>query len=826
MPSSSNRPGSGTDRKRFSLTGGKKSKSPPKATKGSSGGADSVKAQEQDTGDERKSVIIDLSGGGGRSSMIDDRRAAVRAGHDMTEMTEEELNKDLCPKSEEEQAFISSAIQKSEFLEGVSGEQLAIMLRGFTKLEAKNGETIITQGEKGDNFYLVASGTFEATLKQKGTEVVAKYVAGDLFGELALLYNAPRAATVVCTTGGTLWSLDRTRFRHVMVHTGTAAHASKSERFLKSVSLTSALTNEQRSRLADAMEELTYKDEQMMVKMGDVADALFFIKSGEVSCHGADAKHEIMRMKTGDCFGESCLEPTPEDALRKLNVVAVGPVTALKLSAQAFKEQLGSLKDVVNKNFKRKVLQGIEIESTHVFSQLSPNAQDALVDKLKEVHYKPGSICIKQGNKNDTFFIIKSGTCTVLESKNGSENELATLTNGSYFGERALLRSEPAVATIKAAGDKDLEVYTCDRNTFSSIIGSAGSLQELIDKEIAHRDEARAKDEEKPKFKDLDVKQILGVGSFGRVKLVIHKPTKQVYALKCMRKAQVIAMKQDKHTVNEKNILAKMRHPFVLQLVQTYQDPGELYMLMQLALGGELFSLLGKQAPLKDWPAKFYVSSVVAMFSYMHALKFVYRDLKPENLLLDADGYLKLIDFGFAKELSDKTFTLCGTPEYLAPEIILNKGHSFGADWWCVGILTFECLTGKSPFVHDDHGEMYRRIVKRKLNWPSNIQGEARDFIDKLLNIDPLRRLGANINVPAGQDVRKHNWFVNEVVNKQKFDFAALEAKKYPAPFVPKIRSPTDASAFDPYGEDDGKLNYPEEVRDREKFAGFADEWV
>jgi hypothetical protein len=96
----------------------------------------------------------------------------------------------------------------------------------------------------------------------------------------------------------------------------------------------------------------------------------------------------------------------------------------------------------------------------------------------------------------------------------------------------------------------------------------------------------------------------------------------------------------------------------------------------------------------------------------------------------------------------------------------------------------------------------------------------------RLLNIDPLRRLGANINVPAGQDVRKHNWFVNEVVNKQKFDFAALEAKKYPAPFVPKIRSPTDASAFDPYGEDDGKLNYPEEVRDREKSAGFADEWV
>ena len=315
--------------------------------------------------------------------------------------------------------------------------------------------------------------------------------------------------------------------------------------------------------------------------------------------------------------------------------------------------------------------------------------------------------------------------------------------------------------------------------------------------------------------------RILGVGTFGRVKLVRHKPTNTAYALKCMRKQQVVATKQHSHVLNEKQILASMDHPFILRLIATYQDEGELYMLLEIGsggclhactpgthfcafqfcvicAGGELFSLLAKKAPLPDAHARFYAASVVSIFSYMHGLKVsrpilhpygnspskvrpmrvvatrsvaecspqcvrpphrsqvVYRDLKPENLLLDEHGYLKMVDFGFAKVVTDRTWTLCGTPDYLAPEIILNKGHAFGADWWCVGILTYECLAGTTPFVCSDPMEGYRKIIKCRVPWPSSFSNNAKDFMDRLIVVEPTRRLGCLKNGPAG--VKEHPW--------------------------------------------------------------------
>jgi serine/threonine protein kinase len=283
-----------------------------------------------------------------------------------------------------------------------------------------------------------------------------------------------------------------------------------------------------------------------------------------------------------------------------------------------------------------------------------------------------------------------------------------------------------------------------------------------------------------------------------------------------MRTQQVVATQQQSHVLNEKRILASMDHPFVLRLVATYQDEGELYMLLELGLGGELFSLLAKKAPLPDAQARFYSSQVVSIFTYMHGMKVVYRDLKPENLLLDEKGFLKMVDFGFAKVVQDRTWTLCGTPEYLAPEIILNKGHAFGADWWCVGILTYECLTGTTPFVSNDPMEGYRKIIKCRVPWPSNFSSLAKDFMDKLIVVDPARRLGCTKTGPAG--VKEHQWF-------NGLSWKDLEAKAVPAPHVPKIKSQLDDSNFDEY-EDEGIQNYPDSDFPKDMFMEFAETWV
>jgi serine/threonine protein kinase len=269
--------------------------------------------------------------------------------------------------------------------------------------------------------------------------------------------------------------------------------------------------------------------------------------------------------------------------------------------------------------------------------------------------------------------------------------------------------------------------------------------------------------------------------------------------------------------LHEKRILAMMEHPFILRLMATYQDAGELYMLLEIALGGELFSLLAKRSPLSDSHARFYAAQVVAIFTYMHSLKVVYRDLKPENLLLDLDGYLKMVDFGFAKILQDRTWTLCGTPEYLAPEIILNKGHGYGADWWCVGILSFECLTGGTPFVSNDPMDGYRKIIKCRVQWPTAFTPAAKDFIDKLLCVDQTNRLGCLKGGSA--DVKGHKWYNGHV------DFKKLEAKDIPAPYTPRIRGNMDDSNFQSY-EDDGVRNFPQNNFPRDMFSEFADVWV
>jgi len=759
---------------------------------------------------------IDMSAEKKKRKSMTVRRAAVRAETNDDYNPDEESTADVIPKSDAEKAAIRAGLAKNEIFSMCTDDQLDFLVKGFTELGVETGEVVISQGEPGDHFYVVASGKFVASLEQKSNAIVAEYGEGDSFGELALLYNSPRAATVTCKEGGRVWALERKRFRYVMVTSGAQNLTEKAEKFLKSVSILSVLTDEQRASLAHSLEDLKFEDGEYIVSKGDIADALYFIKSGECVAHMGDGK-ELKRYSVGDVFGESCLEPTSDDAVRKANIVAVGPTSVLKLTAKTFKEQLGSLSEIVAYNFKRKVMEGVIIEGTKIFEQLGHDEQEELLHKMMEKDFKEGDNIITQGQENDTFYVIKSGTAKVMQagapgqSEMGGTRVLAELSAGNFFGERALLMGDKASVSVTASGP--LRAYTLDRETFMKIFG--GPLEQLLADVVKKRDEEASKPD-KPKFTELELRRILGVGTFGRVKLIVHKPTGNTYALKCMRKAQVVATKQQSHVLNECKILQMMKHPFILALVQTYQDAGELYMLIELALGGELFTLLAKRAPLFDSPARFYAASVVSMFSYMHSLKVIYRDLKPENLLLDKEGYLKLVDFGFAKILTDRTWTLCGTPEYLAPEIILNKGHGFGADWWCVGILSFECLTGTTPFVSNDPMEGYRKIIKCRVPWPAQLSMLAKDFIDRLLTVDPTRRLGCLKN--GSKDVRNHPWF-------QGLDFRALEAKSLPAPYVPKIKSMTDDSNFDTY-TDEGKLNYPQEDFPRDMFAEFAEEWV
>ena len=295
---------------------------------------------------------------------------------------------------------------------------------------------------------------------------------------------------------------------------------------------------------------------------------------------------------------------------------------------------------------------------------------------------------------------------------------------------------------------------------------------------------------------DYEKLETVGLGSFGRVRLCRNIKTNKIYVLKILKKSEIIRLKQTDHIYSEYHILAFLNHPFIIQLMGVnFDDPKYLYFLLEYIPGGELFTLLRKKKMFPLEQAKFYIAHIITIFEYIHSKNIIYRDLKPENILITKSGYLKLTDFGFAKYLdNDKTYTLCGTPEYLAPEIILNKGHGKPVDWWTMGILLYEMLIGIDPFSDDDPMAIYQKIVKGKIHFPKDIDKNAKSLIKHLLNGDTTKRFGCLKN--GVKDIATHRFF-------DKFDWRNFVYRKMAPPYIPKIGSSNDTSNFLKYPDSD-----------------------
>ncbi|KJA18599.1 hypothetical protein HYPSUDRAFT_144816 [Hypholoma sublateritium FD-334 SS-4] len=294
------------------------------------------------------------------------------------------------------------------------------------------------------------------------------------------------------------------------------------------------------------------------------------------------------------------------------------------------------------------------------------------------------------------------------------------------------------------------------------------------------------------KLSDFEVRGALGTGTFGKVLLVRHRNSPQSgaqnhFAMKILRKTEIVRLRQVEHVNAERYILSRVHHPFVVDLFATFQDSLNVYMLMSYVPGGELFTHLRRAQRFTPDVTRFYLATIILALKYLHSFNIIYRDLKPENLLLDSRGYLRLTDFGFAKIVDDRTWTLCGTPEYLAPEIIQSDGHGKAADWWACGVLCYEMLVGYPPFFDESPYGIYEKILNGHIHWPRSMDRLSRDIIKAFLNPDRTKRLGNMIGGP--QDILDHPWF-------RGVDWDALERREINAPIIPRTSSVDDTRHF------------------------------
>ncbi|CAF3062860.1 unnamed protein product [Rotaria socialis] len=576
-------------------------------------------------------------------------------------------------KSDRTKEFLRIAILNNDFMKNLEMDQIMSIVDCMYPLDHPDGDLIIKEGDVGNRVYIMEEGLVEVSKHSKTLTTIGP---GRVFGELAILYNCTRTASIKALSDCKLWAVDRQTFQAIMMRAGMQKQSDHLE-LIRNVKTFASLREDILSKIIDSLDEVSYADGEHIVRQGATGDTFYVVAKGRAQITQAKSKWDTpiydRHIERGDSFGEKALQA---EETRPFNVIADDPngVTCLVLDRQSYREMIA--------------------------------------DELFRL------------KREESFKITR---------------KLTTSTSGE--------------------DERDLKNL---------------------------------------RLSDIEIVCTLGLGGFGRVELVQDTRTSYKYALKQMKKQHIVAMKQQEHVMNERNIMMGTRSDFIVRLYKTFKDRKYLYMLLESCLGGELWTLLRNRGTFEEFEVRFYSACVIEAFAYLHSKGIVYRDLKPENLLLDNKGYCKLVDFGFSKKvgLGKKTWTFCGTPEYVAPEIILNKGHDMGADCWALGILIFELISGNPPFSGPDPMKTYNIILKGidAVEFPRKVSKMAALLIKRLCRENPIERIGYQKD--GIKDIQKHQWF-------EGFSWECLKKGTLAAPYTPKVEHEVDTSNFDYFPEDE-----------------------
>ncbi|KAM6910800.1 ribosomal protein S6 kinase beta-1 [Lycodopsis pacificus] len=357
------------------------------------------------------------------------------------------------------------------------------------------------------------------------------------------------------------------------------------------------------------------------------------------------------------------------------------------------------------------------------------------------------------------------------------------------------------------AGVFDIDLDQPDENVSDDDLEDGGQLSEYMDQcsgfdfnmddcekfEISENIVNKGKEQIRPEC--FELLKVLGKGGYGKVfqvRKVSGSTSGKIFAMKVLKKAMIVRNAKDTaHTKAERNILEEVKHPFIVDLIYAFQTGGKLYLILEYLSGGELFMQLEREGIFMEDTACFYLAEISMAMGHLHQKGIIYRDLKPENIMLNDNGHVKLTDFGLCKESihdGTVTHTFCGTIEYMAPEILMRSGHNRAVDWWSLGALMYDMLTGAPPFTGENRKKTIDKILKCKLSLPPYLTQEARDLLKKLLKRNASLRLGAGPGDAA--EVQAHPFF-------RHINWDDLLARKVEPPFKPYLQSADDVSQFD-----------------------------
>ena len=650
---------------------------------------------------------------------------------------------------EENKNFIESI----PILANIHHTQKIILCSFLYKENFNNGDYIVKKGDQAHCLYIVKEGEVDCSLNGKIVRTLRK---GDNFGERSILIDSTRSLDCIAKGNCVCYSVSISTLKNML---GDNFRNSLYLNFIKSAFNKSNIFSSFNVSLLDKAFHLF---KPINLKSNDIAFKENYLKSSKIVIvidgHLINNITKDIVANRGTILFQYELFENSSDTT-DFDIVPQPDCLLIEADTKEFLNLLGgSFKQLMDQTEIIKYLSHISI-----FKNLPQEKLEYIIQVISEEKFNDGDIIVNQGEEGDKFFVIKKGKVNIYINN----KYIRTLNEKEYFGERALFFNEKRSATIIALDEVIL--YSISKEDFQKNIEN--NMKEHLMNRLYLQDNMI-------ELKDLIFKLQLGTGNYGNVCLVRNKKNKFPYAIKAISRNQINQEQLHENLELERSILLKIDHPFIVKLVKSLKDEKNIYFLMEYIKGKELFDVIRDIGLLSKLQTQFYGASLMLSVDYLHERKIIFRDIKPENVIVNQSGYIKLIDFGTSKEIIDRTNTIIGTPHYMAPEVILGEGYSFQVDIWSIAICMYEFICGGVPFGEsaDEPMDVYLAIINDQMNFPNFCKdNDFKLLMKQMLTKNPISRLSKI------SQVKNHVWF-------NGFSWDDLIELKMNPPYLPLLK--------------------------------------